>query len=146
MYGLVLEPEDTDAFDDLGILARTAYGEARGEGREGMHAVLNSVQNRLASGRRWWGTSYRTICLAPYQYSCWLHGDPNRPKLLSVDEKDPQYIIAMELAADALAGALPDLVAGADSYFAPGGCKVPKWAAGHDPAAIIGRHWFYRTV
>ena len=57
------------------ILARTIYGEARGESISGMEAVASVVLNRVAfanrRGRFWWGNSIAEVCRAPKQFSCW---------------------------------------------------------------------------
>lgn len=144
MYGLVDDFNPTDALDDRNIIARTIYGEARGEGEDGMQAVANVIQNRLASGIRWWGHTLRTICLARWQFSCWNATDPNRPKLLAVPQDDPQFRAALQLADQVLAGTLPDITNGATSYFAPAmGRKPPAWTNGVDPCRIIGKQWFY---
>ena len=37
--------------DDVLTLARTVWGEARGEGTEGQKAVIHTVFNRFKSGR-----------------------------------------------------------------------------------------------
>lgn len=134
-----------DQFDDGNIIARTCWAEARSDGQEGMHAVLNSGQNRLSSGRTWWGSTLRGIFLYPYQYSCWNSSDPNRSQLLSVTEEDPLFVIALQLADQAIAGTLFDIVQGSDSYFNPAGAAHPSWAKG-DPVVIIKHHWFYKTV
>ena len=42
--------------DDVDILARTIYGEARGEGQEGMEAVACVVMNRYKDHK--WYTGY----------------------------------------------------------------------------------------
>lgn len=131
---------------DQEVIARTAWAEARGEGRDGMQAVINSLQNRVASGIHWWGSSLKSCALCPYQYSCWNSTDPNRPKLLSVNASDPQYAIALDLAAAALGGSLPDIVQHADSYFADTLSERPKWAEELEPVAQIGHHLFYRTA
>lgn len=146
MYGLEDDRPDTDQFDDKGIIARTAYGEARGEGNFGMHVVVNTIQNRLASGVRWWGHSLRTICLHPWQYSCWNPTDPNRAKMFKVTEDDLQFRAANNLADRALAGSLPDFSVGADSYYDSLIGKPPDWAVGRDPVAIVGHHWLYKLA
>ena len=60
---------------------RTIWGEARGEGEPGMTAVAHVLLNRLKDGR--WGTALGSVCLAPYQFSCWNIGDPNRARMLA---------------------------------------------------------------
>ena len=42
--------------NDLDILARTLYGEARGEGTEGMEAVANVIMNRYRKPK--WYSGY----------------------------------------------------------------------------------------
>ena len=137
---------DTDQFSDQKIIALTAWGEARGLGQQGMQATICTGQNRLASGIRWWGTNLREIFLHPYQYSCWLTSDPNRSKLLSIDETDPQYVIAINLAAAAMGGNLNDNVSGADSYYASTLPEPPKWADGLTACVEIGDQLYFRTV
>lgn len=137
---------DTDSLSDQEIVARTAWGEARSLGRDGMQATINTLQNRVASGVHWWGTSLRSCALRPYQYSCWLAADPNRPKLLAVAETDPEFIIAIDLAADAIFGNLPDIVSGADSYYALSLPTPPKWSEGLKPVATIGNQVYFKTL
>lgn len=137
---------ETDSLSDREIIARTAYGEARSLGHDGMQATICTGQNRLASGVTWWGNSLRTIFLKPWQYSCWNENDPNRPKLLAVTEADLQYKIALELADDALGGTLPDNVAGADSYYATTLAKLPFWCVGLTPCAKIGNQLYFKTI
>lgn len=137
---------DLSLLTDQQIIAKTAWGEARGLGYEGMQATICTGQNRLASGVQWWGTTLREIFTHPYQYSCWLPNDPNRPKLLSVDETDQQYCIAIALAADALAGKLDDNVSMADSYHTIDLRTYPSWTKGLTPVAQIGNQVYYKTV
>lgn len=137
---------DTDQFSDQQIIALTAWGENRGSGKQGMQSVINAIQNRLSSGVLWWGTSLRAICLRPFQFSSWNHNDPNRPKLLEVTTDDPQYCIALQLAAEALAGTLADIVGNADSYFSLSMPTPPKWAKNLIPTATIGGQVFFKTV
>lgn len=137
---------DTDLFSDQEIIAKTAWGEARGLGSQGMQATLNTLQNRLSSGITWWGDTLRTVALHPFQYSCWNVNDPNQPKLLQVTESDPQYASAMQLAASALSGSLVDVTGGADSYYAGSLPKPPKWSAGLTPTIQIGDQLYFRTV
>jgi N-acetylmuramoyl-L-alanine amidase len=57
------------ALSDEQVLALTIYGEARGEPLEGQVAVGAVIRNRLCTGR--WGPTYRAVCLAKAQFSCW---------------------------------------------------------------------------
>lgn len=127
----------------LDVLARTLWGEARGEGEAGMCAVASVILNRAARPG-WWGRSVAEICLKPHQFSCWLPGDPNRDAMLAVDGSDPQFRLAQRIAAAALAGGLTDATGGATHYHAAG--IAPAWIRGRAPERIIGRHLFYTGI
>lgn len=132
----------TDVTDTL---ARTLWGEARGEGYVGMAAVAAVVLHRAAHPG-WWGHDVAGCCTAPYQFSCWLADDPNRAKLLGVDRTDPQFAQAQEIATRMIGGTMGgDPVNGADSYYAAGSPE-PAWARGREPCAVIGHHRFYKAA
>lgn len=127
--------------DPADILARTLWGEARGEGTGGMYAVACVVLNRAARPG-WWGNSIASVCQAPAQFSCWNASDPNRAKLLAVTAADPQFAAAQKIAAAATQGTLLDITEGADHYYAAA-IPAPAWAKGRTPTIQIGRHLFY---
>lgn len=132
--------------DEVDILARTIWGEARGEGSAGMEAVAAVVLNRAEISKKsrhfWWGRNIVEICRKPYQFSCWNKDDPNLEKLLGVDEGDLYFATSCRIALRAVNGLLSDPTSGATHYHTAG--IMPHWAAGQDPCAIIGRHVFYR--
>jgi N-acetylmuramoyl-L-alanine amidase len=135
-------------YDDLSIdvLARTLWGEARGEGSEGMEAVCNVVLNRVKiaqeKGGYWWGDNIISVCQKPYQFSCWNRSDANYKKLQAVTEKDIYFATAVRIARRGVAGALLDITNGATHYHEQS--ILPPWAMGQLPTAHIGRHVFYR--
>ncbi|MBX3454830.1 cell wall hydrolase [Ferrovibrio sp.] len=128
---------------EIDVLARTLWGEARGEGEAGMAAVAAVIVNR-ARRPGWWGRDIVEVCLRPWQFSCWNAGDPNRDKLLRVGAIDNSFAAALRIARLALAGALPDPTHGATHYHAAD--ILPGWARGHEPCARIGRHVFYDHI
>jgi len=127
---------------DVEVLARTIWGEARGEGLAGMEAVASVILNRVAAGR--FGAGIAGVCQRPKQFSCWNDGDPNRAKLLAVTERDARYALALHIARRALGGALADRTFGATHYHAA--YVFPRWARGHAPVTEIGRHIFYAGI
>jgi len=129
------------AFDD-GVAARTLYGEARGEGYDGMLAVAWVIKNRLTSGR--WGKTAAAVCLAPYQFSTWNEKDPNRKKLLELDEADPSFETAQVAWVHADLAYKPDPTLGAMHYRVIG--TPASWANGLTPCATIGHHEFFNNV
>jgi len=60
-------------------LAKTIYGEARGESIETMLAVGWVIRNRLHTKR--YGDTYKDVVLQPKQFSCWNKNDPNYKKI-----------------------------------------------------------------
>jgi N-acetylmuramoyl-L-alanine amidase len=127
-------------FDHL-TLAKTIWGEARGEGFAGMVAVAWVVRNRAARGG-WWGESISGVCLKPLQFSCWNSDDPNRDRLDHVTIDTPEYLRATGVAAIVITGDIPDPTNGATNYHT----KVihPPWADKMTKVAEIGNHVFYR--
>ena len=130
--------------DPQQIVARTAWGEARGGGQIGIQSVCNVVMNR-ARHPRWWGSTPIEVCLKPWQFSCWNMNDPNRSKLLAVSASDADFAAALDLAAAALTGELPDITGGADSYYAAYLSTPPDWAANATFTAEVAGQLFYRV-
>ena len=130
------------------ILARTLYGEARGEDLKGIEAVaaviLNRVRYAAAGGPRWWGRTVREVCLKPAQFSCWNAADPNRAKLTGDLADDPAFAICRRVAVRAIKGILPDPTHGATHYHALS--VNPRWASALIPTAQIGNHLFYTCL
>jgi len=130
----------------IDTLARTIWGEARGETLQGKEAVANVILNRVKHAQRrgkfWWGNTLEEVCLKPYQFSCWNKNDLNYSKIISVKEDDPQFSVCLRIARRALNGVLADHTNGADHYHADS--IMPSWADSRVPTIIIGRHLFYR--
>ncbi len=138
-------------FEDLAVMARTVFGEARGEPYEGRlgvaHCILNRVRADLGNDGKpdWWGEGITAVCLKPWQFSCWLPSDPNRARMLATEPDDPVMLACLKACVDALAGA-PDPTNGATHYFATTMPSAPRWADGRVPDLVIGRHAFFRNV
>jgi N-acetylmuramoyl-L-alanine amidase len=139
--------ESPEAID---VLARTMWGEARGEREGGMAAVAHVVLNRRDAGR-WWGSTVEAVCHKPFQFSCWNEGDANRGKLLTVNVGNAEFALAMRTA-KALLAMLPtdraraDTTNGATHYHVRGLTPLPNWARGKQPCQQLGRHVFYRGI
>ena len=134
---------DTDKFTDVEILARTIYGEARGESELGKMGVAAVIINRAAIGG-WWGKTPREVCLARYQFSSWNRNDPNRALLMKPQITDLAYQACYQIAAQAMTGEMADPTDSADSYCVTG--LRTSWNANLDPCKVIGKHSYYRTV
>lgn len=133
---------------EVETLARTLYGEARGELVRGKEAVASVIINRVNRGKDrygyWWGDSVTSVCRKPWQFSCWNDNDPNRKKIEAVGEDSNVFACCVRIARRAAAGVLKDPTGGATHYHAKG--VVPPWSRGRKPCAIIGNHKFYNNV
>lgn len=158
------------ALDDRQTLALTMWAEARGVPRdghspiEGLVAVGCVVRNRRARFARWRASdaSYKAICLAPKQFSCWNPGSgANHEALLTLARRlvlvgpidaTPEldrFRECLYLADGVIAGALIDRTGGANSYWAPAAMeppgRVPLWATGV-PTRPIGDQLFVQLA
>lgn len=140
---------------DFEVLAKTLWGEARGLGIPGMVRVAWVIKNRVLTDLHndgkpdWWGEGWQGVCLAPGQFSCWLLGDPNRPKLETVTSADPSYLAALHVASGVMLGTLADPTHGATHYHTKERPKEaaswpPRWAATMTVVADDAGHVFYR--
>jgi spore germination cell wall hydrolase CwlJ-like protein len=145
-YGPPVPPQLISG-SDLDTLARTLWGEARGDGKTGMQAVANVVMNRYRLAQqsvayaRQFGSTVAGVCRQPKQFSCWNSNDPNLPKMLAVGFSDQNFVDAVYIAQDALANRLPDLTNGATHYHTRG--STASWDTGQAVVASIGNHLFY---
>lgn len=133
---------------DEDILARTLYGEARGEGLAGLEAVAAVILNRVAfssrRGKYWWGNTVGEVCRKPWQFSCWNDNDPNSRLIALVNDDDKVFGLCRRIARRAIAGVLPDATCGATHYHHRS--LRPRWSEGKIPCAEIGHHLFYNDI
>nr|DAL30971.1 MAG TPA_asm: lytic transglycosylase [Caudoviricetes sp.] len=134
-------------YDDADVLARTLYGEARGEGLLGIEAVANVILNRVALAKEhllWWGKTVAEVCLKPLQFSCWNPDDKNFQATVKASDTDPVFRLCQRVAVRAMNGFLADTTHGATHYHAK---QVnPAWARALTPVYEYGNHLFYRQV
>ena len=71
---------------DIDILARTIYGEARGEIEEGKRAVGLCILNRYKSKKWFSANTIAEVCQKPLQFSCWNKNDPNCKKITTATD------------------------------------------------------------
>jgi len=129
----------------IDTLARTLWGEARGEPRLGKEAVAAVVLNRVRRGPpERFGATITEVCRKPQQFSCWNADDPNRDRLERVDRSDPAFVECIEIAEQAVDGILEDPTVGSDHYHTID--VSPDWARGKMPVKTIGRHRFYNNI
>lgn len=139
----------TEAERDRDILARTLWGEARGESLAGQIAVAWTIRNRVNDGKTksWWGEGYAGVCQKPYQFSCWNKSDLNYAYLSGVKSIPFREFAQAQIAADqVLAGKVPDPTGGATHYYAATMPRAPAWAAKAKQTLKLGHHVFFKDV
>ncbi len=133
--------------NEIQILARTIFGEARGEyyrvdgGLASLIAIANVIKNRQKQ-QTWYGKTIVEICQKPYQFSCWNTDDPNL-KLIATTITDPLFDICLNVAERVIKDDWPDLTQGCDHYHASTMSTFPVWSLTAKPKIKIGRHIFY---
>lgn len=143
------------------VVTLTLYGEGRGEPVEGRIAIANVIRNRVLAHRPSFGHDYRSVCLKAWAFSCWLPagGRDNYETVIGIarqwirDAAPTGARMVQECAwiADGLLGdRFADNAARATHYYNPDAMtprgKIPSWAVGLLPVAVIGNHRFYAGV
>lgn len=134
---------------DIDTLARTIYGEARGEynnpkiGLKSLVAVGYVVLNRYIE-KTWYGSTIEEVCLKPYQFSCWNRKDPNRVIIENVKKGNVIFDICSHVAESVLFREIADPSFGANHYYATSMQNPPSWAVGRLAVTQIGHHKFYK--
>lgn len=122
------------------ILIRTALGEARGEGAEGMADVIQVILNRANSGQ--FPSDPAKVALQDKQFSTWNSGKGgNNPQQFSPNS--PLYQEAKRALDTVVSGSRPDPTGGALFYHAPS--VKPSWSNSVNRNGTIERngHVFY---
>ena len=134
---------------DRDILARTLWGEARGEDFIGQIAVAWTIRNRVFDGKTksWWGEGYTGVCLKPWQFSCWNEDDPNYAYLSGAKRIPALELTRARMAADHVIDSIaPDPTNGATHYYATTMKRAPKWTKGAKQTLKLGDHIFFKDV
>jgi spore germination cell wall hydrolase CwlJ-like protein len=171
--GAALWPDMANASDiapvsahDIDVLARTIFGEARGEPLDGQIAVGFVIRHRAAIALAFRQRHKRahplygdggiaSACLKPEQFSCWIVGDPNQRACSTVTMASPAFQRCTYVAHAVLQGQVEDRLPRATHYCTPAAAPHIAWVIGvaaHDgkpeipPAEKLGAicgHIFY---
>lgn len=140
--------------DENKILTIGLYGEARGEGWEGIIAVLNVMRNRVNQYSRYHSKDleqygkYLSVILKKWQFSCFLSNDPNRVKLETIAKDFSWYaehdgIINKIYFLCSIKQHLMDNTGGATHYFTTS-ITPPDWSHQMTKLDTIGHHIFFK--
>jgi N-acetylmuramoyl-L-alanine amidase len=143
------------ALTDAQALLCTLYGEGRGESVNGRVAIGAVIRNRVRLGK--WGSTYKSVCLAPWQFSCWkaAGGAENHTVVMRLARQlaegdagaiTPLVAETRYLADGIIEGVLLDPTRGAINYHATSMVGLPTWAATMKLTVRIDGHLFYRAL
>ncbi len=125
--------------NDIDIVAKTIYGEASGQGTNGMMAVASVIWNR-ANGSI---GSLKKICLKPKQFSCWNDG------VVNPDVTSGAWAESKKIAKSMFSGGFSPTTT-ADHYYAYQGKykakKTPYWAKGKKPVTTVKDQKFFDII
>ncbi|MDR1034771.1 MAG: cell wall hydrolase [Holosporales bacterium] len=128
------------------IMAKTIYGEARGEykkpncGVRSLIAIGNVIMNRHNAS----GKSVENVCLKRNQFSCWNPKDPNKKLIENSSTADPIFVLCYVLSKKLIESEIGDITNGANHYYSKSVKIPPYWTAGHMPVFEIGNHIFFK--
>lgn len=146
------------ALSPVQIVALTLYGEARGNSPGLRTAIASVILNRVKVQHHAFGLTAAEVCLKPWQFSCWKveGGAANHQTvmdaaghLLNGAAIGPVLRGCLALGVEVCTGTLADTVHGATHYYSPAAMvprdRIPSWAVGLEPVAIIDSTRFYRS-
>jgi len=142
MVTIKKKPSDRQpTFEDfpvVDILARVIWGEAEGEGAEGMQAVGNVILNRANIKDK----NIPEVMFRKDQFSA--IGDKNRfNSMINLSPDNPEYIQALEISKKLLAGELDDITNGATHFYNPNTANMElDWIKQYPVVTTIGKHTF----
>lgn len=142
--------------ENLEELARTIYGEARGDGEEGMRAVAHVIQNRINHpNKKLFGEGVRGVTRQPNQFSLWNNLKSDTAKnALKATEKDELYKSALKIAGEVLEGKSESPVGSSLYYLNPEKTReirkdkdLPSWWKNYQKdrrTVKLGKHEFIK--
>lgn len=156
------DAEITAGLNDFQALFLTIWAEARSEPVDGQIAVAWTIRNRVNRPQRF-GASYRAVCLARKQFSCWNPGtDANHVRLMELTRlelgdvaerstlrRDPVLEQVKWIAEGVISGRVMDNTKQAGHYLTTAlfhSEQAPRWAKGQTPLVTLGRHVFLKVA
>src|SRR5690625_2441115 len=115
-----------------------------------MFAVACVIRNRAENPGWWGGPDWGSVCLKPWQFSCWNKSSKNGGQAwlrdLSLSDIEAEYPKCLAAVKEARSGQ-PDITGGATHYVVTTWLDNPKlrpaWADQLMPTVTIGAHSFF---
>lgn len=130
---------------DQEIMARTAMGEARSQGQDGMVAVMWTGINRFNAKKWFSGLTIAGTFLKRLQFDCWTPEDVNYAYIVNITEDIGLFHNALLWASQVIAGIIPDPTLEATHYY-DDSIAAPEWTKGATLTVKIGRLTFWKDV
>jgi len=135
--------------DDVHLMALTMFAEARDQGALGIIAVGSVILERVEH-RDWDGKTIKEVCLAPFQFSCFLPDDPQFEKLKMIawaweDWNSSLLDVCLYFAEGLINGTVPRTSEIAEHHVTQyKRCDCPaSWEKDMTKIVTIGDHDFY---
>lgn len=128
---------------EIDLIARTVFGEARGEkSLQSLQAIAHVILNRVKHPH--WPQSIQAVIFQKNQFSCWNEADPNYYAIQSVTFHNPDFRKAYQATLMALVSQA-DITHGANHYHAR--WVNPAWANQKKMIRVaeIQQHIFYKA-
>lgn len=144
----VVSPTDVDT------MARTVYGEARGESVIVQAAVAWVIVARVLAGRLdpgkfgWWGSTPGEVCLKKWQFSAWNPATPEAPNpnlelMRAARMGEPVFNRALGVVGLVLGGAIPNPCAQLATHYHDPSIPTPEgWRLMQTIAGPAPMTWF----
>lgn len=130
---------------DQEVMARTAMGEARSEGQDGMVAVMWTGMNRYTAKKWFSAMTIAGTFLKRLQFDCWTPQDVNYAYIVNIDDGIGLFRNALAWAAQVIAGGLTDPTEGATHYY-DSSISPPSWVDSATKTVTIGKLTFFKNV
>lgn len=136
---------------EIDVMARTVWGESRGERIEGQIEVAHVLLNRV-NAQSWWGRTLTGVCTypgmgvdKPHQFSAWNVSDPNYGKMMLIGLDDASFRKALWVTLGVLEGLLPSQLEGQPCHYHTSAIR-PWWADDSKFVGAVGNHLFYSGI
>lgn len=128
--------------EHIDTLARTLYGEAKANDATDATAIACVVMNRVELPN--WPNDVESVCLQPYQFSCWNANDPNRTRIFKATRGNHWFSRCLNIATEAVDGKLADPTTRSTHYHTP--AVKPAWSRKRKPVYKTYGHLFYNDI
>lgn len=128
----------------IDIMARTIYGEGRGEqSLRSLEAIAHVIMNRTKDSNKRWPTHIVGVVKQKLQFSCWNSNDPNIQTIKKVTLRDSNFRRCYRAALNAMYA--KDVIRGANHYHTID--VSPEWTKNKNMVRVarIGKHIFYKA-